>query len=58
MFQKMIYRMTPLFIEHMDFFFPQCTAGQHAKASVTSRVHMRSLTLQLCNYAYEATRAK
>ena len=54
----MIYRMTLLFIEHMDFFFPQCTVGQHAKASVTSRVHMQSVTLQLCSYAYEATRAK
>ena len=36
----MIYRtkMILLFIEQMDFFFPQRIAGQHAKVSVISRV--------------------
>ena len=54
----MIYCMTLLSIEHLDFFFPQRIAGRHAKASVTSRVGVRSLTLKLCNYTYEATRTK
>ena len=36
----MIYRTktTLLFIEQMDFFFPQCITGRHVKVSVTSRV--------------------
>ena len=42
MFQKMIYRTTLLFVEQMDFFFPQRIAGRHVKASLTSRV--RSLS--------------
>ena len=42
MFQKMIYRTTFLFVEQMDFFFPQRIAGRHVKACVTSRA--RSLS--------------